>query len=154
MIKGGLYRPGTREARQYAALPVRLSEEGCLEVLLLTSRETRRWVIPKGWPIGRLSPGATAAREAFEEAGLEGVVDEGPPIGRYSYEKRFRNGTSAHVEVEVFLFRVSRQRKKWPEKRQRKTCWYDAAIAARLVDEPELADLMLTASRSNADLSG
>ena len=85
MAKRG--KKGARTHKQYAALPVRLSSDGRLEVLLLTSRETRRWVIPKGWPMRKLSPGAAAAREAYEEAGLKGTIVSEKPIGHYRYDK-------------------------------------------------------------------
>jgi 8-oxo-dGTP pyrophosphatase MutT (NUDIX family) len=78
--------PGNRR-HQCAALPIRFNGEGKMQVLLLTSRDTRRWVIPKGWPIPKLSPGATAAREAYEEAGLEGSIEGATPIGHYHYDK-------------------------------------------------------------------
>ncbi len=133
----------SKAVRQFAALPVRVAAAGHVEIMLLTSRGTRRWVIPKGWPMSGLSASRAASREAFEEAGLEGVVDSDIPFGRYSYQKRLKDGVCRTIEVDVFLFKVSRQRKNWPEKRQRRTCWYDAATASSLVNEPELADLLL-----------
>ncbi|MEN9850080.1 MAG: hypothetical protein RL128_243, partial [Pseudomonadota bacterium] len=58
---------------QYGALCWRM-HRGKVEVLLITSRDTGRWVIPKGWPIDGLAPAQTAAREAWEEAGVEGDI--------------------------------------------------------------------------------
>jgi 8-oxo-dGTP pyrophosphatase MutT (NUDIX family) len=77
-------------------------------VMLVTSRETRRWVFPKGWAEADLKPHELAAKEAFEEAGLVGAV-EPEPVGSYSYEKRLRGGRSVLCQVSVFLMRVERQ---------------------------------------------
>lgn len=78
-------REGT--APQFAALPFRVETSG-LQILLITSRETRRWVIPKGWPIRGLRPRDVAAREAFEEASLVGKIVGKRAIGSYHYSKR------------------------------------------------------------------
>lgn len=128
--------------RQYAAVPVRLSSDGQIEVLLLTSRDTKRWVIPKGWPMGKLSPGAVAAREAYEEAGLEGRILSDMPIGHYRYDKQREKGRVLPVTVEVFLMQVSRQLATWPEQAERETFWYDLDAAASLVAEPDLAAIL------------
>jgi 8-oxo-dGTP pyrophosphatase MutT (NUDIX family) len=128
--------------RQFAAVPVRRRDDAQLEVLLLTSRQTRRWVIPKGWPIRRLSPAASAAREAFEEAGLEGMIAGEEPIGSYRYRKGLNDGRSALVTVAVFLLIVSRQHASWPEQNERTLRWCQPEEAAQLVDEPELAALL------------
>jgi 8-oxo-dGTP pyrophosphatase MutT (NUDIX family) len=132
---------GSKERRQYAALPLRFTDEGKMQVLLLTSRSTRRWVIPKGWPMRKLSPAAAAAQEAYEEAGLEGMIEGEMPIGRYHYDKQVGSGTT-RVAVEVFLMRVLRQLASWPEQAERETRWCDPDEAAALVAEPELAALL------------
>ena len=80
------------KALQFAALPWRLTEDGARQVMLLTSRETGRWVIPKGWPMKRLKPSKAAEQEAFEEAGLVGHIAGKRPIGVYHYEKRLPAG--------------------------------------------------------------
>lgn len=123
---------------QYAALPFRRLHG--LEVLLVSSRETRRWVLPKGWPIKGLKPHASAAREAFEEAGVEGKVSK-TPIGRYRYDKRLADGSTVPCEVEVYPLEVVRQKAAWPEKGQRATRWFTPREAATAVVEPGLADL-------------
>jgi 8-oxo-dGTP pyrophosphatase MutT (NUDIX family) len=127
---------------QYAALPIRAGDGGDLEVLLLTSRDTGRWIIPKGWPARNLTPRAAAAREAYEEAGLQGVIRPSAPIGRYHYAKRLDAG-AIRVTVRVFLLRVERQLDTWPEQDQRTTRWLSPEQAATLVDEPELAAILL-----------
>src|SRR5271167_3938896 len=72
---------------QYGALPYRVTGTRGIEFLLITSRETGRWIIPKGWPIEGMKPAKSAAREAYEEAGVRGIVST-MPIGNYSYEKK------------------------------------------------------------------
>ncbi len=126
---------------QYAALPVRLNGDGEVEVLLVTSRETKRWIIPKGWPIRKLTPGGAAAHEAYEEAGVEGVIRPGTPVGKYSYAKTTATGELA-LKVKVFLLHVKRQLDTWPEQAERETRWFNPAEAARLVAEPKLAAIL------------
>lgn len=127
---------------QFGALPWRVSEEGGVEILLVTSRDTRRWVIPKGWPMKGRKPHIVAAIEAQEEAGLHGKVEKAK-LGVFEYEKRMKGGASVDCIVEVFSLRVERQRKKWPEKGQRATYWFPYAIAAQQVDEPGLREIIL-----------
>ena len=130
---------GAEPRRQYAALPWR-ARDG-LEILLASSRETRRWVIPKGWPMRGRKPYATAAVEALQEAGLLGKIEK-TKLGSYHYQKRLRNGAALLCSVDVFPLRVVRQRKNWPEKNQRVTEWFTPAVAAELVHEPELSELI------------
>jgi 8-oxo-dGTP pyrophosphatase MutT (NUDIX family) len=126
---------------QSAALPWRRRPDGGPEVLLITSRETRRWVIPKGWPIKGLKPAAAAAQEALEEAGVVGLVGK-RPVGAYHYDKRLRTGRTQHVRVAVFALEVTEERATWPEMHQREKLWTSPAEAAALVDEPELQALI------------
>lgn len=125
---------------QYAALPFR-QEDGRVQVMLVTSRETRRWVIPKGWPNKREQPHRSAEREAFEEAGIVGRIQE-RPIGSYDYEKRLKSGATIACRVEVFPLAVKDQRRRWPEYKQRQTRWFDLAEAATSVQERELSALI------------
>ncbi len=124
---------------QYAALPYR-TRDG-LELLLITSRETGRWVLPKGWPIKGKKAHSAAAREALEEAGLKGKVGK-RSIGAYSYGKRLSNGAVLACTVEVYPLAVRRQMKQWPEKGQRRVKWFSPCDAADRVHEPELAYLI------------
>lgn len=128
-------------AKQFAALPWRVGDSGTREVMLLTSRETGRWVIPKGWPMRGRKPAEVASQEAYEEAGLVGHVTGKHAIGSYHYEKRLSQG-SVLCQVRVFLFRVERQLDDWPEKAQRRTQWFAADEAATLVDEGGLAEII------------
>jgi 8-oxo-dGTP pyrophosphatase MutT (NUDIX family) len=102
---------------QYGVLPYRVDAEGKLEILLITSRERRRWVVPKGNPIPFLLNYESAAREAFEEAGVEGPIST-VPIGSYRYEKRRRQGGGSPALVNLYPLRVTRQADAWPERDQ------------------------------------
>ena len=126
--------------KQYAALPWRYSGAR-REVLLISSRDTGRWVIPKGWPIKGLSPAETAAREAYEEAGLGGQISK-KPIGAFEYGKRLDNGAVQATKVEVFALEQMVQHKDWPEQGQRKLQWFSIPEAAEAVQEPELKDII------------
>jgi 8-oxo-dGTP pyrophosphatase MutT (NUDIX family) len=123
---------------QYAALPYRWRDG--VEVLLITSRETGRWVLPKGWPMKGMKPHAAAAREALEEAGIKGKVGKSA-IGSYSYGKRLPQGVLA-CTVEVYPLAVDRQMTRWPERGQRTLAWFSASEAAGLVEEADLASLL------------
>lgn len=117
-------------------------ERGQREILLITSRETHRWIIPKG-NIGRGKTARKAAKlEAFEEAGLRGKIDSEIPIGFYTYFKRRRDETTYPVSVEVFLMHADRQRKKWPEKGKRELCWLPIKDAIAKVQEPGVVPLL------------
>src|SRR6266542_787806 len=98
---------------QDGALPYRLRARSRPQFMLITSRETRRWVIPKGWPKKGKSPRYSAAREAFEEAGVVGAVAK-RSVGSFSYEKRLRNGGVVVCEVRVFPLEVIRQNRAVP----------------------------------------
>ena len=128
---------------QYAALPYRVRRKFGTEVMLVTSRETRRWIIPKGWPIKGLKAAEAAAREAFEEAGVRGRLTR-RALGHYVYEKRLEDGlATVPCEVQVFALVVSRQSKDWPEAHQRTTRWFSAAEAAARVDDDGLRPLIV-----------
>jgi ADP-ribose pyrophosphatase YjhB (NUDIX family) len=107
---------------QYAALPYRLSAGSRPEFMLVTSRETRRWIIPKGWPKKGKSPQHSAAREAFEEAGIVGAIAK-RSVGSFSYKKRLKTGGIVVCEVRVFPLEVKHQNKQWPEKQERDVKW-------------------------------
>jgi 8-oxo-dGTP pyrophosphatase MutT (NUDIX family) len=132
-------KPGERV--QVAALPVRIDDAGTPQALLLTSRETKRWIIPKGWPMKGRKPWEAAAQEALEEAGIVGRPRK-TPIGSYVYFKR----QTAHFDVcrvDVYLLAFTEQRKSWREKGQREAKWFGFGEAATLVDEPGLIKLLL-----------
>jgi ADP-ribose pyrophosphatase YjhB (NUDIX family) len=125
---------------QYGALPYRLSARG-VEILLITSRETKRWVIPKGWPMAGKSPWQVAELEALQEAGVRGTIAAGP-IGIYPYTKRFPDGDERLCFVEVYLLEVTREAAKWRERRERERAWFPREEAAAAVDEGSLARII------------
>jgi 8-oxo-dGTP pyrophosphatase MutT (NUDIX family) len=133
--------------RQVGALPFRFGRDGTLKVLLVTSRESRRWVIPKGWPMKGRKPFQAAAREAFEEAGLRGAVGK-RPIGHYLYQKRLKNLDAVLCQVKVFPLKVRKQLKHFPEEHQREMRWFTPAEAAEAVSEPGLAAIIRAACRT------
>ncbi len=126
-------------SQQYAALPWRQAPG--FEILLITSRETRRWVIPKGWPMPGHSAAESAAQEAYEEAGVRGEMSA-QAIGHYGYRKRLRGGAKKRFRVDVFAMEVTEVLDQWPEAHERARQWLSPAEAAIRVDEPELAVLI------------
>lgn len=128
-----------RPARQVAALCLR-KRKGRVEILLITSRQTRRWVIPKGWPMPPLKDYNAARREAFEEAGVEGRMRR-KKLGGFGYAK-LRAADSLGIHVDVYLLEVERERSSWPEMHERKRRWFKADEAAQRVHEPALRKLI------------
>lgn len=130
-----------RPGQQYAALPLRGHGDD-MRVLLVTSRDTGRWVLPKGWAEAGLTGPELAAKEAFEEAGIRGTV-AAKPAGAYAYAKRLPRERTMPCTVAVFAMRVDRELKDWPERHQRRRQWFSLPRAAALVSEPELTALLL-----------
>jgi 8-oxo-dGTP pyrophosphatase MutT (NUDIX family) len=130
-----------RSARQFAALPF-TERDGETMVLLVTSRETRRWVLPKGWAEKGLTGRELAAKEAFEEGGIIGEVSQ-EPVGSYSYLKRLPKNRDFSCEVDVFAMRVDRLLDDWPERTQRERRWFSLAQAAMEVEEGDLVLMLL-----------
>jgi 8-oxo-dGTP pyrophosphatase MutT (NUDIX family) len=139
---------GLEPRTQYAALPWRMT--GSVEIMVVTSRETRRWVIPKGWPMKGRKPYVAAAIEAEQEAGLVGKLEK-KALGSYHYVKRMKNGAALLCRVDVFPMRVVKQRKNWPEKHQRMTQWLHYLEAAEEVAEEELKEIILAFGASQAN---
>lgn len=127
---------------QFGAICWRM-HRGHVKVLLITSRDTGRWVIPKGWPMANRTGAQAAAQEAWEEAGVEGKCGPDTPIGYYSYDKMIKPGEALPCMVAVYGLRVARMRAKFPERSERRRKWFDAVRAARKVAEPELRELLL-----------
>lgn len=127
-------------AKQVGAIPVRKGDDGQLEVLLVTSRDTGRWIIPKGWTSKRLSDSKAAAREARQEGGVSGKITS-KPIGEYRYKKIEPDG-GRMIDVSVFLLTVKKEKSRWSEQDQRERAWFDVKSAARRVREARLAELI------------
>lgn len=142
----GYFRRGPKRVReplvQYGALPFRRSRDGELKVMLVTTRGRKRWIIPKGWPIRGLKPHESAAREAFEEAGLIGYVHP-RASGSFEYVKRLDHRHEVKCMIEVFPLQVDHQRQHWPEQGERETRWFSVKRAASLVSEPGLKKILL-----------
>lgn len=133
---------GTQEI-QYAALPYRQAANGILQTLLITSRGSGQWIIPKGKIIPGLSPSESASREAYEEAGIIGEIND-TPIGSFAYVKdQGLPGERLIPSVEVFPMQVTQQLTLWPEMGQRQVLWFDAEYAATLVEIPDLRGIIL-----------
>jgi predicted phosphate transport protein (TIGR00153 family) len=130
--------------RQIAVLPYRTESpafDAPIQILLITSRQTRRWVIPKGGLMNGLPPHAAAAIEAEEEAGVIGAACP-TPIGSYRYRKTRASGASVWAEVDVFPFAVTEELPTWDEQHQRERRWFSLADAAAAVDEDDLRALI------------
>ncbi len=140
-IEMGAGTPQETES-QYAALCYRLVGAKTHEVLLITSRDTGRWIIPKGWPMKGKSGAECALQEAFEEAGVQGKPARNP-IGVYAYDKGLSEGVQPCI-VSVYPVEVQELRKDYPEKNQRERRWFKPNKAAEKVDEPELRTLLST----------
>ncbi|WP_349962489.1 NUDIX hydrolase [Rhizobium sp. ZPR3] len=129
-------------AEQYGALCFQYSKENVLKVLLITTRETRRWMTPKGWAIKGLTGGQVAEREAWEEAGVKGKVKKNT-FGYFTYLKVLDDGETIPSVVEVHLLEVRKQCQKFPESGQRMIEWMVPEEAVRRVREPELKGLLM-----------
>ena len=137
---------------QVAALCWRM-HKGHAEVLLITSRDTGRWVLPKGWPITGLTPHAAAAREAWEEAGVEGKITDAA-LGEFLYDKAIPSATAMPCAVAVYPLRVRALKARFPEARQRRRAWFRASDAADRVAEPSLQALLRRIDAKPGLLSG
>lgn len=126
---------------QVAALPWRRRKNGSIEILLVTSRDTGRWILPKGWPEDEETLAESALREAREEAGISGRIDS-ESIGAYFYHKRLATGMATRCEVRVFPVAVTKLYRNWPEKGERARKWVLAEEAARMVNELDLGELI------------
>lgn len=131
---------------QVAALCWRVDGRGALEVLMVTSRERGRWIMPKGWPIKGLGLPETAETEAMEEAGVIGRASR-RPIGTYTYEKRLARRT--RVSVAVYAVAVERMLEEWLEKGQREIAWLSPDAAAARAADAQIARLILDFGRNH-----
>lgn len=129
--------------QQYAALCFRWLPDGLgIEILVVTSRDTGRWIIPKGWPMKDRKPHAAAAIEAFQEAGIRGKVGK-KPVGHYTYLKLLDDGDVAPCIVDVFQIEATELAEKFKEKGERRLAWVSPDEAARRVREIELKSLLV-----------
>jgi 8-oxo-dGTP pyrophosphatase MutT (NUDIX family) len=127
---------------QVAALCYRSNEDGQKDVLLITSRDTGRWILPKGWPIDGMEAGQAAMQEAWEEAGVANGTVSSAPVGTFEYYKRFDSGADVPCVTDVFAVEVGELANDYPEQSERQRKWVSPGEAASLVDEPELRQLL------------
>lgn len=139
-IEGSSTPIGAVDRLQVGALPFRKSPEGAIDILLITSRETGRFLIPKGWRMKRLTDAAAAAREAYEEAGVAGKLNR-RPVGAYVYRKRVARRFEL-IKVTVYALEVQVEHTEWPERGARQLRWASREEAVALVDEPDLKKLI------------
>lgn len=126
---------------QIAALPLMRDKKGRIKILMVTSRDTGRWVMPKGWEMDGEKPWDAAAIEAIEEAGAEGYISD-QVLGTYRYPKILKNGEILPVEVRVYPMVVEKLRRDWKERKQRTRRWFSVKAAAKRVNEPDLSELL------------
>lgn len=126
---------------QFAALCYRI-RRGKVQVLLITSRGSKRWIVPKGWPMNGRTPAASALREAWEEAGVTGKVSD-TCLGAYTYGKDIGQSDDLPCIAMLYPVAVTSLAKKYPESGQRRRRWVSRKKAARLVAEPELGRLLV-----------
>ncbi|WGM48662.1 hypothetical protein KOAAANKH_03568 [Brevundimonas sp. NIBR10] len=141
MTDAGAPRSGRSETRQVAALPWRAGARD-VEFLMITSRETRRWVIPKGGRMAGKTDPEAAAVEAMEEAGVQGAITT-TAVGVFRYAKRLKNGQDRLCVVAVYPLKVLIQLGVWPESTERERRWMTRDEAAASVHEPDLARLIV-----------
>jgi len=116
--------------------------DGSIEILLVTTRESKRWIIPKGGPIKGLKPQKSAAREAFEEAGIRGAIG-GKAIGSFKFDKTLsEEGILVPCEVFVYPLLVKRQHKTWPEFNERTSCWCESEKALAILKDEGLRNII------------
>lgn len=133
--------------RQVAAIPFRIGADGEVEVLLITSNTTKRFIVPKGWPMKGKSGKKAAMIEAREEAGVGGTMLKAP-LGTYDYWKRLKT-RFVNVRVTVYLLEVEDVLPEWQESARRHRAWLSPEDAAVLIDEPQLGTLVKSMSPSN-----
>lgn len=125
---------------QFAALCYRVQNNEA-QVLLVTSRQRQRWIIPKGWPQEGATPAEAAATEAYEEAGVTGKAFN-ICLGIYSYTKLMEDEDDLPCAVSVFPVKVKKMLKTYPEAKERRRKWFSIAKAASKVREPELRKIL------------
>jgi 8-oxo-dGTP pyrophosphatase MutT (NUDIX family) len=133
-------RPKKRR-RQVAAICYRKTRKG-KRVLLITSRRTRRWIVPKGWPIKGMNEAEAAMQEAWEEAGVKDAEVNAAPVGTYDYDKYRKNGDVTPIEARVYVAEVENLAEEYPEENQRDRRWFSPKDAAKRVSEPGLKALL------------
>ena len=134
---------------QVGALPYRRREDGSFEVLLVTTRGTGRWMVPKGWPMIGKTHAEAAAQEAYEEAGVWGMANP-VELGRFDHEKSRFPDSSLQCTIAVFAMPVEEELTRWPERGQRNRRWFSVKEAAEAVQSPSLASIIIGIEQRSA----
>ncbi|WDR02310.1 NUDIX hydrolase [Devosia algicola] len=137
----GSWSPDIDYAQQLAALPWRKTKSGKIEILMVTSRISQHWLLPKGWPMTGKSLVEAAAQEALEEAGVRGKMHS-KPVGKYYYDKLMKDGQAVPCTVDCFALKANKLLDEWPEATQRERRWFTLPDAAAAVYEPDLARML------------
>jgi 8-oxo-dGTP pyrophosphatase MutT (NUDIX family) len=125
--------------KQYGAIPYRV-RKGRVEVVLVTSRGRKRWIVPKGWP-KKAGPRQTARAEAYEESGVRGKLHR-RPLGSFKYRKELTGGRRVLLQLKVFPLVVSQQVKDFPERGLRRRRWFSLEEAKKRCSDPGLRRLI------------
>jgi 8-oxo-dGTP pyrophosphatase MutT (NUDIX family) len=133
--------PASLRRRQVAALCYRQTQ-GAKEVLLITSRDTGRWIVPKGWPMPGIEDPQAALQEAWEEAGVKRAEVDDAAIGSFNYDKLADDGETIPVKAQVYAAKVKKLEDSYPEGHQRMRQWFSPREAALRVAEPQLKALL------------
>lgn len=136
----------SKKGEQIAALPMRWNADGKLEILMVTSRGTGRWIVPKGWEMDNTTPWKAASIEALEEAGIKGRISR-DMIGTYKYIKVLDDGKKLPCVVRVYPMIVEKMKRDWKERKQRTRRWFTPRSAARRVHEKQLSKLIKSLDR-------
>ena len=137
MVGEALFREHGQQVAALCWRPVGAS----VELLLVTSLNSKRWILPKGWAEPGHSLPENAAREAFEEAGVTGRI-EARPAGSYHYLKQKRDGGGVPCRVDIFALKVTRLHDEWPERGTRRMEWVTPDQAAARISEPGLREIL------------
>lgn len=143
LSEGGILVPPFPEDLQVGALCWR-KRKGQTEVLLVTSRDSGRWVVPKGWLMKGRSAAGSAMQEAWEEAGVRVDPSESRPAGQFEYIKLLKGGRKQRLTVHLFSVRLRKSdlHDRFPEAKERKRTWMTARKAAEKVEEPGLRKIL------------
>lgn len=138
-----LVQPLLRRPRRLQVAALCYDQDGPKKkILLITSRDTGRWILPKGWPIDGLDAAGAAVQEAWEEAGVTTSQEIPEPMGQFTYDKTMDSGGIATVEAHVFAIKVDTLEQEYPESGERSRKWVSPTQAADMVAEPELRELL------------
>lgn len=135
---------GRKFPLQVGALPWRRRADGTVEVLLVTTRGTGQWMVPKGWPMAGKTWPEAAAQEAWEEAGVRGEPGTSE-LGRFRHSKSGLLEGPLRCTVAVFPLRVDKELDRWPERGERTRSWFALTEAAAVVRSPDLAGIIAAA---------